>query len=207
MHSVLVAKKYLVGIDEVGRGPLAGPVSVGAFAIPYKTPGVLYEKGVVPEDLKNSKALSAESRDKYAKQFRAAKKRGDVNFVIVSVGEKFIDRHGIARAIQKAIDGCMKKLAIAAGSATVLLDGGLRAPAEYKNQRTIIKGDEKHPVIAAASIVAKVHRDKKMIRLARTHPEYGFEKHKGYGTRLHYERIMKYGPCKIHRKLYLGGVT
>ncbi|MBI5400711.1 MAG: hypothetical protein HZB12_01160 [Candidatus Yonathbacteria bacterium] len=89
----------------------------------------------------------------------------------------------------------------------VLLDGGLRAPAHYSNQKTIIKGDEKELSIALASIVAKVARDKKMIALAKKFPAYGFEKHKGYGTRAHYEAIKKHGATKHHRKSFLKNVV
>lgn len=85
----------------------------------------------------------------------------------------------------------------------VLLDGGLRAPVHYTNQQTIIKGDEKELVIALASIVAKVTRDKRMVALAKKFPAYGFEKHKGYGTRAHYEAIKKHGITPHHRKSFL----
>ncbi|MBI3634379.1 MAG: hypothetical protein HY228_02050 [Candidatus Yonathbacteria bacterium] len=88
----------------------------------------------------------------------------------------------------------------------VLLDGGLRAPARYKNQKTIIKGDEKELVIALASIVAKVARDARMVKLGKKFPQYGFEKHKGYGTRAHYKAIKKHGITKHHRKSFLKNV-
>jgi ribonuclease HII len=81
------------------------------------------------------------------------------------------------------------------------MDGGLKAPKKYK-QKTIIKGDEKISLIAAASIIAKVSRDRRMIILHKKFPKYRFDKHKGYGTKLHYKMLKKYGPCKIHRKSY-----
>jgi ribonuclease HII len=87
--------------------------------------------------------------------------------------------------------------------AQVLLDGGLKAPVEFKNQKTIIKGDEKEMVIALASICAKVLRDRKMNLLAKKYSNYGFEKHKGYGTKGHYEAIKKYGMLSVHRKSFL----
>jgi len=85
----------------------------------------------------------------------------------------------------------------------VLLDGGLKAPEEYIDQKTIIKGDEKKMIIALASIYAKVMRDRKMVKFGKEYPEYGFEIHKGYGTKKHYEAIGKYGLSNIHRRSYI----
>lgn len=85
----------------------------------------------------------------------------------------------------------------------MLLDGLLKAPRTYENQETITKGDEKEAAIALASIVAKVHRDRHMRRLAKKHPEYSFEEHKGYGTKKHYKLLKKYGPSEVHRKTFL----
>ena len=85
----------------------------------------------------------------------------------------------------------------------IFLDGGLHAPAEYVNQETIIRGDELHPVISLASIVAKVSRDAIMTKYSKNYPEYGFEKHSGYGTKAHYEAIKKYGQTPIHRKSFI----
>ena len=87
--------------------------------------------------------------------------------------------------------------------ARVLLDGGLKAPVEFKNQKTIIKGDEREMVIALASICAKVLRDRKMNLLGKKHPKYGFEVHKGYGTKKHYQAIRKYGLLPVHRRSFL----
>ena len=190
--------KWIVGIDEVGRGPLAGPVSVAAFCIEKRKYDRYLAKG-----LKNSKALTPRARAEIAKKFYALKKSGELDFVIASVSERIIDQKGIVYAIHSAIETALGKLGLPPEEVLVLLDGGIRAPAKYKYQKTIIKGDEKHPVIAAASIVAKVHRDRYMVRIARRYPEYGFEQHKGYGTRAHYEALSKYGLCQIHRKTYL----
>jgi ribonuclease HII len=88
-------------------------------------------------------------------------------------------------------------------SLNLFLDGGLKAPKEYVNQQTIIKGDELHPVISCASIIAKVSRDNLMTKYGEEFPEYGFEKHAGYGTKAHYEAIKKHGMIALHRKSFL----
>ncbi len=192
------AQKYIVGVDEVGRGPLAGPVSVAAFGIAQSAHDTFFAGG-----LKNSKALSPLARSKLSKKFHRARKNGEVQFAVSSVSQRTIDEKGIVFAIHLAIARALKKLSMYPDQSLVLLDGGIRAPREFIFQQTIIKGDEKHPTIAAASIVAKVHRDSLMIRLAKKYPEYGFERHKGYGTRKHYAQLSKHGPCEIHRKTYL----
>jgi ribonuclease HII len=86
---------------------------------------------------------------------------------------------------------------------SILLDGGLKAPPKYLNQKTIIGGDEKEPLIALASIVAKVLRDRRMVRYAKIHPKYSFEVHKGYGTALHRRLIKKHGPSVLHRRSFI----
>ena len=196
-------------MDEVGRGPLAGPVTVCAFAVST------LDVDIIPRGLKNSKALSAKAREKYAREFRKLAKEGKVVYKISSVSETIIDKKGIVFSVHLAIARALRKLKLHSNDRSpgdlsfewkkvlVLLDGGIRAPKEYLNQKTIIKGDIKEPIIAAASIVAKVFRDKKMIRLALRYPEYGFERHKGYGTRAHYKALKKHGPSPIHRLSFL----
>jgi len=193
-----MSELYVVGVDEVGRGPLAGPVSVGAFAVlecDYK------ER--IPDDLKNSKALSAKRREKWVQSFEELRENGKVIFHVSSIDNDIIDYIGIVPAITLAVADALKGLSIDSGSARVLLDGGLKAPDNYLNQETIIRGDEKEAIIAAASIVAKVDRDKKMVELAEKFPEYGFERHKGYGTKEHMESIKRVGQCGIHRKTFI----
>ena len=97
----------------------------------------------------------------------------------------------------------MKKMLILPEESEVLLDGTLYAPRKYTNQKTIIHGDDRVPIIAAASIVAKVLRDRKMKRLAKEFPKYSFDIHKGYGTRLHYTKLKQYGLCAIHRRSFI----
>ncbi|KKS95032.1 MAG: ribonuclease H, partial [Candidatus Giovannonibacteria bacterium GW2011_GWB1_43_13] len=119
-----------------------------------------------------------------------------------------IDKKGISHALRLAVRRCIDKLKtrlpdgqVENSKLKIVLDGSLYAPPEY-NQRTIIKGDEKIPIIAAASIIAKVTHDRKMVRLAKKYPKYSFHIHKGYGTKLHYKLVKKHGLCDIHRRSY-----
>ncbi len=143
------------------------------------------------------------------------KRESQVFFAVTDVSNQVIDKRGISKAIQIGIEKCLKNLNIenllktrlAVGQVEnskfkIKLDGLLKAPEEYKNQKTIIKGDEKDVFIACASIVAKVSRDRLMCKLAKKHPEYSFEIHKGYGTKVHYKIIKRLGISDIHRKSF-----
>jgi len=179
----------IVGIDEVGRGPVAGPVTIAVVG------------GIAPKllrGIRDSKQLSEKQRDAWAKIIRAHS-----TFVVVSVSAAIVDRIGIAAALRRAVERGLAKFP--QKPTLVLLDGSLYAPKEY-HQRTIIRGDESEPLIAAASIVAKVHRDRYMTRLHTQHPKYGFPEHKGYGTAAHYRAIKQYGATKQHRKSFLSRV-
>ena len=189
--------KYSIGIDEVGRGPIAGPVAVGAFVFLKPEAKKLF-RGV-----KESKQLSEQKREYWFGLIQEAKRSGLVDFHVTFQSEKVIDTKGLSYAIKKALSTSLYALNIEPIQVTVLLDGSLKAPVEYVNQKTIIKGDEKEMVIALASICAKVLRDRKMNAIATKYPEYGFEMHKGYGTRRHYATIKKYGILSIHRKSFL----
>ena len=189
--------KYGIGIDEVGRGPIAGPVAVGAFVFLKPEAKKLF-RGV-----KESKQLSEEQREKWFKVIQEATRVDLVDFHVTFQSQKVIDTKGLSYAIKKALNTSLTKLKIKPIQAIVLLDGGLKAPIEYKNQKTIIKGDEKEMVIALASICAKVLRDRKMNLLGKKYPEYGFELHKGYGTKKHYAAIKKYGMLSMHRTSFL----
>lgn len=196
-----MAKKVinLIGIDEVGRGPLAGPVAVGAFLVPCvgkKMPGVLSKA-------KDSKMLSAQKREEWFCLAKRLQSENQCRYAVSCVSEKIIDRKGIAYAIRLAISRSLKKLGVEADTCEVLLDGGIRAPGRYLLQKTIIGGDKREPIIALASIVAKVVRDQKLKNYGKIFPGYGFEIHKGYGTRLHYQRLKKHGLSKIHRRSFL----
>lgn len=189
-----MTKKYFIGIDEVGRGPLAGPITVCALMCEERNPRKF-------SGIKDSKKLTEEGRESWLKIIREEKKAGRLNYAVASSSHKKIDGQGLTRAVSSAISRALKKLECSVDCTQVLLDGGLHAPAEFE-QETIIKGDEKERIIAMASIVAKVFRDKKMCRLAKKYPEYGFEIHKGYGTKKHYEVLKKCGPCEIHRRSF-----
>ncbi len=203
--------KFLIGIDEAGRGPLAGPVAVGAFCVP-----VSFDFSVLA-GVRDSKKLFPQKREFYfAKIIKltnsylsSPRRRGSrleskkVDFAVSFSSAKEIDKIGINKAIKKAMEKCLKKLGKNPTDCRVLLDGGLRAPEKYKNQQTIIKGDDKEKVISCASVTAKVLRDRKMCQLAKKYPKYCFEIHKGYGTAKHYEKLKKYGLCKEHRRCFL----
>ncbi|HEY9583639.1 MAG TPA: ribonuclease HII [Candidatus Paceibacterota bacterium] len=189
--------KFIIGIDEVGRGPIAGPVAVGTFVFLQKNAIKKFKK------VKESKQLTEMQREKWFEIIEKARIEKHINFAVVFQSEKVIDKKGISFAIRKALEKSLKKLKLYPAQCLVLLDGGLKAPKEYKNQKTIIKGDVEKKVIALASICAKVLRDRKMREWGKKYPKYGFEIHKGYGTRGHYEAISKYGLVAIHRRSFL----
>lgn len=182
-----MAKRYVIGIDEVGRGPLAGPITVAAVVKP---------KRFVWKNFKDSKKLSPEKREEFFLKFKT------LSYAVSSINNALIDKLGISTATRLAIGRCLKKLKIENCKLKILLDGSLYAPKTYQNQQTIIRGDEKIPLIAAASIIAKVKRDRYMVRIHKKFPQYGFAIHKGYGTKLHQEAIKIHGFCAIHRKSF-----
>ena len=189
-------KPFVVGVDEVGRGPLAGPVTVSVvFFRSLRSRNLL---GII----KDSKLLSEKRRGELARVLRKLRKKGEISFSIFSVSARTIDRIGIARAVRLATSRAL--LALGVGPrAPIYLDGSMRAPRKFKNQKTIIGGDTKFEIIAIASIVAKVFRDRKMTRFSKKYPHYGLDIHKGYGTNGHIRAIKKYGPCKIHRRSFI----
>lgn len=189
--------KYLIGIDEVGRGPLAGPVALGVFCVKkdFKFKKLL--------GIRDSKKLTPEKREYFFKKILELEKKGEIEFAVSYVSAKEIDKIGISPAIKKALKNSLKKLNKNPEDCSVFLDGGLYAPEEYKKQKTIIKGDDKVKVISCASVVAKVLRDRLMCKLAKKYPKYGFEIHKGYGTKIHCENIRRNGICPEHRKCFL----
>lgn len=193
----------IIGIDEVGRGPLAGPVAVGAVCIHrehYKKVAALFPV------IKDSKKLTEKIREKWCERILEAEQRGFLMSAVSFISPSIIDKNGLTYSIRTALGRALTSLGNETpklGEVLVLLDGGLKAPEEYLNQETIIKGDEKELAIALASIVAKVARDKRMILLSKKFPEYGFEKHKGYGTKAHYAAIQKHGITPHHRKRFL----
>jgi len=192
--------RYLIGIDEVGRGPLAGPLCVGACAVEASKMRICRR---VLRGAKDCKQLSPAQREQWFSLLKGAESRREVRLMTAFVGQKAIDARGISWALKTAICRVLRRLGFPPPCCRVLLDGGLRAPRAFLFQETIIRGDEKEPLIALASIVAKVRRDRHMVRLAKRFPQYGFEKHKGYGTQLHYEQLRLHGVCAIHRKSFI----
>jgi ribonuclease HII len=189
--------KYTIGIDEVGRGPLAGPVAVCALCLQNDFDNKKFR------NFRDSKKLSHLQRVKWLARINEEKKKGNIIYKVSFEKNKVIDKRGLTFAIKKALASSIKYLKKDCKKCVVLLDGGLRAPVQYKNQKTIIKGDEKELCIALASIVAKETRDKLMVKLAKRYPGYGLEKHKGYGTREHYKALKNKGISPIHRKSFL----
>lgn len=192
--------RYVLGIDEAGRGPLAGPVAVGVVAIPPNFSKKFF-KGI-----KDSKQLTLEERELWFSLAMEAKRRGELDFKVSLVSEKVIDRHGIAYALRLGIKRCLASLNIDSDS-QIFLDGALKAPQSFLHQLTVIKGDEKIPVISLASICAKVIRDRRMVRLSKKFPDFNFHIHKGYGTLMHRMAIKEFGLTPIHRKSFTKELT
>ncbi len=187
--------KYTIGIDEVGRGPLAGPVTVCAAAIPKGMKLDSLPNGV---KLNDSKKLTAKSREAWAKKL---KERGVV-FAISNVTPGVIDRINISKAANRAAERSLNRLAEKKGipltQSLIFLDGGLYVD----GGRTVIKADGRINAVKAASILAKVRRDRYMKKISLRYPFYGFEKHVGYGTRAHIAAIKKHGLSPAHRKSF-----
>ncbi len=189
--------RFILGVDEAGRGPLAGPVAVGVVAVPEGFDVALEFPGVA-----DSKKLSEKHREKLFGMLGTRAAQGDVRFTVEFESSETIDKEGIVTAVRRALWRGVNALAPDSALVRVQLDGALRAPPEYA-QETIIDGDELIPIISLASIAAKMKRDRLMTELALRYPLYGFEKHKGYGTRAHYEALKEHGPCIIHRRSFL----
>lgn len=193
-------RKYLIGVDEAGRGPLAGPVAVGVVKVPRD-----FDWNLIP-GVGDSKALSPEKRAAVFRRAQELRHRHQLDFAVAQVGSSVIDTQGITFAIRLAISRCIKRLKLSPDEVTFRLDGSLSAPEEF-TQATIIKGDSLWPEIGLASVVAKVTRDTYMERAARRYTLYGFEEHKGYGTKAHRSAIAKYGKCPIHRVSYCKNIS
>lgn len=188
--------KKLIGVDEAGRGPLAGPLAVCAL---HATSEIL-ERYLGVGD---SKQLSPKTRQAIFSELHEARAAGIVVYAVSFIAPERIDREGMSKCLALGVERSLSKLLIGPECAEVLLDGSLKAPPCYLLQKTIIKGDETETVISLASIVAKVTRDRRMMELGKLHPQYGFEKHKGYGTKAHYEALKLHGPSSVHRRSFL----
>ncbi len=175
------------GIDEAGRGPLAGPVCAAAVLLP---------EGLVIDGLNDSKKLSEKKRELLFPVIQ----ENALAFGIGFADEKEIDEINILQAtflaMRRAFDAMQRRCDY------VLVDGNRMPPMPVPGE-TVVKGDAKSPSIAAASILAKVSRDRVMLEYAKQYPEYQFEKHKGYGTKAHVEALHAFGPSPIHRRTFL----
>jgi ribonuclease HII len=178
----------LCGVDEAGRGPLAGDVYAAA---------VILKKDAVIEGVNDSKKLSEKKREKL---FDEIIEKSEA-YCIATASVEEIDSINILQATMLAMTRAVKGLGITPDIA--LIDGNKAPEIDGVKTQAVIKGDATSASIAAASILAKVARDRYMKEIAEKYPQYAFEKHKGYGTKLHYEMIEKYGVSKVHRKSFL----
>ncbi|MBR6207060.1 MAG: ribonuclease HII [Oscillospiraceae bacterium] len=179
--------RLICGVDEAGRGPLAGPVYAAAVILPENT---------VIDGLNDSKKLTEKKREEL---FDVIRDRA-LDFGIASASQQEIDDVNILNAVYLAMNRAVRQMRTAPD--LLLIDGnrdkGIEGPS-----RCVVKGDATCACIAAASVLAKVSRDRFMYEMAERFPQYGFEKHKGYGTALHYEKLREFGPCELHRKSFL----
>lgn len=178
------------GVDEAGRGPLAGPVCAAA---------VILHNNQIIEGVNDSKKLSEKKREELFDVIKEQALAYSIAFATVEEIEEINILNATMLAMKRAVEGLKVKADYA------LIDGNrlppINIPCEY-----VIKGDAKSMSIAAASILAKVSRDRLCYKYADKYPQYGFDKHKGYGTKLHKEALLKFGPCEIHRMSFLGKI-
>lgn len=199
--------RHIVGIDEVGRGALAGPVVVAAV---LATGNWLLTTGRPKGKMRDSKKLTPKKREEWSRFLRT---RPRLSYAIARVYPRQIEKRNIAKAAnlaaKRAFERLLAQCRVSSGKCQVFLDGGLYLGNKKEqmanrrwNAKTVVRGDEKIKAIAAASIIAKVSRDRGMVRLAKKYPQYGFEIHKGYGTKKHMAAIKKHGPSGAHRKSF-----
>ncbi len=180
--------EYIAGVDEVGRGPLAGPVCAAAVILP---------KGMVIDGVNDSKKLSEKKREKLYEEITKNAVAYSVAFVEPSVIDEINIRMATHRAMQKAVSDLKVRADF------LLVDGNDRIAFDGIESEYVVKGDARFECIAAASIVAKVTRDRYMVEMDSVYPHYGFAKNKGYGTKEHMLGIREYGITDIHRKTFI----
>lgn len=189
--------KSILGVDEAGRGPLAGPVAVGVVAAAPEFDFLAAFPG-----LNDSKKLTEKKREVLYELLLAEVQKGNVRARVCLSSETVIDTRGIAPAVRDALTRGVRALAPETDGVHIYLDGSLKAPKEYE-QETIVGGDALIPAIMLASVAAKVVRDRLMLKLALDYPQYGFEKHKGYGTKAHYAALKEFGLSPVHRRSFI----
>ena len=180
-------KNLVCGVDEAGRGPLAGPVCAAAVIMP---------EGLIIDGVNDWKKLTAKKREKLFDIIKNEAVCYSVAFASASEIDEINILNATHLAMTRAVEGLEKAPEV------VLVDGN-SLPKWYYNSEAIVKGDAVCHSIACASILAKVSRDRLMLLEAEKYPQYSFEKHKGYGTKVHVQAIKEYGPCPIHRKTFL----
>jgi ribonuclease HII len=179
--------RVVAGVDEVGRGPLAGPVVAAC---------VVFPRNLLLPEVNDSKKVTAKKRERLFDQILHTAHEVGIGIV----GEKTIDRMNILNASLKAMRKAVKELK--REPEFILVDGNQKIPDLPLPQMPVIKGDSKSLSIAAASIVAKVIRDRIMLNCHQKYPEFSFAAHKGYATRVHVEALQAFGPCEIHRRSF-----
>lgn len=179
--------RVIAGVDEAGRGPLADEVYAAAVIIP---------EGICIEGLNDSKKLSEKKREKLFDEIKEVA----LAYAVATASVEEIDKFNIRNATYIAMNRAIEALGIKPDY--VIVDGDCIKECNYPHE-CIVKGDAKSMSIAAASILAKVSRDRHMLEMAQKYPQYGFEKHKGYGTKAHIEALKEFGPCEIHRKTFI----
>ena len=178
--------KLIAGVDEVGRGPLAGPVVCASCIMPLDD---------IIEGVDDSKKISEKKREALASLI----KEKAICYSIMEISPEEIDKINILEAVKKCMTEAV--LGLKTKPDITIVDGvdiGLKINAKY-----LVKGDSLSYTVGCASILAKVYRDNLMVDYAKIYPDYGFEKHKGYGTKVHIEKIKEIGPCKLHRKTFI----
>lgn len=175
------------GVDEAGRGPLAGPVCAAAVVLP---------KGLILEGVNDSKKLTEKKREALFDVITEQALDWSVAFATVEEIEEINILNAAMLAMKRAVEGLKNPVDFA------IIDGNRKPPLEIDCE-AVEKGDAKSMSVAAASILAKVSRDRILRQYAVDYPQYGFEKHKGYGTKVHVEALKKYGPCEVHRPSFL----
>ena len=175
------------GVDEAGRGPLAGPVCAAAVVLP---------KGLILEGVNDSKKLTEKKREALFDVITEQALDWSVAFATVEEIEEINILNAAMLAMKRAVEGLKNPVDFA------IIDGNKKPPLEIDCE-AVVKGDAKSMSVAAASILAKVSRDRILRQYAVDYPQYGFEKHKGYGTKVHVEALKKYGPCEVHRPRFL----
>ena len=177
---------FIAGVDEAGRGPLAGPVVAAA---------VIFPEGAKIPAVRDSKQLSEQEREELSAAIRAVE---GIRFAVVESSVEMIDQWNILRANDRA----MREALLQVAPVDLALVDGRPVPGLPCPSRAIVKGDAKCASIAAASILAKVHRDQIMMDLDKEYPDYGFAEHKGYGTAAHLDALRRLGPTPAHRKSF-----